>query len=146
MWASYIFHFFEGIVTSKLMKNLILFCILYVAMSNIHFSGFDNVKNDLPNTYVSELKFPSKLLLGKDLFICKRVFKQKGVVSKLHICSNGLGKIWASYIFHFFEGILTSKHMKNLILFCILYVAMSNIHFSGFDNVKMTCQTHTCKY
>ena len=33
--------------------------------------------------------------------------------------------------------------MKNLIFFCNLYVAMSNIHFSGLDNVKLTCITHT---
>ena len=24
----------------------------------------------------------------------------------------------------------------------LVYIAMSNIHFSGLDNVKMTCQTH----
>ena len=30
--------------------------------------------------------------------------------------------------------------MKNLIFFCIIYVAMSNIHFSGLDNVKMNAK------
>jgi len=39
------------------------FGIIYDAMSNIHFSGLDNVKITLQNTYV--LKIPSKLLLGK---------------------------------------------------------------------------------
>ena len=45
------------------MKNLIFFCSLYVAISNIHFSGLDNVKM----TCITH-KFPSKLLLGKDMF------------------------------------------------------------------------------
>ena len=35
-------------------------------MSYIHFSGLDNVKITLPNTYV--VKLPSNLLLGKDMF------------------------------------------------------------------------------
>ena len=35
-------------------------------------------------------------------FTRNRVFKHKVVVSNLHVCCNGLGKIWASYIFHFF--------------------------------------------
>jgi len=45
------------------MKKLIFFCIIYVAMSNIHFSGLDNVKM----TCIAH-KFLSKLLLGKDIF------------------------------------------------------------------------------
>ena len=45
------------------MKNLIFFCIRYVAISNIHFSGLDNVKI----TCITH-KIPSKLLLGKDMF------------------------------------------------------------------------------
>ena len=32
--------------------------------------------------------------------------------------------------------------MKILIFFSITYVAISNIHFLGLDNVKMTCITH----
>ena len=36
---------------------------MYVAMSNIHFSGLDNVKM----TCITH-KFPSKLLLGKGMF------------------------------------------------------------------------------
>ena len=43
--------------------------------------------------------------------------------------------------FTFLERILTSTHMKKFNIFCIIYVAMSNIHFSGLDNVKMTCIT-----
>ena len=69
------------------------------------------------------------------------VFKQKGVVFILRVCCNGLGEMWDSYIFHFLQRILTSTHKKNLIFFCIIYFAMSNIHFSGLDNVKMICQT-----
>ena len=38
----------------------------------------------------------------KFLFTRNRVFKHKGVVSKPHVCCNGLGKMWASYIFHTF--------------------------------------------
>ena len=36
------------------------------------------------------------------LFTDNRVFKHKGVVSNLHVCCNGLVKMWGSYIFHFF--------------------------------------------
>ena len=43
--------------------------------------------------------------------------------------------------FSFLQRILTTTHMKKLNIFCIIYVAMSNIHFSGLDNVKMTCIT-----
>ena len=35
-------------------------------------------------------------------FTINGVFKHKGVVSNLHVCCNGLRKMWASYIFHFF--------------------------------------------
>ena len=35
----------------------------------------------------------------KFLFTRNRVFKHKGVVTNLHVCCNGLGKMWASYIF-----------------------------------------------
>ena len=58
--------FLQRILTSTQMKKFNIFCIINVAMSNIHFSGLDNDKITLPNTYV--LKFPSKLLLGKDMF------------------------------------------------------------------------------
>ena len=44
MWASYIFHFFTNNYNLHTWKILIFFCIIYVAMSNIHFSGFDNAK------------------------------------------------------------------------------------------------------
>ena len=58
------FTFLQRILTSAQMKSLIFFCNIYVAMSNIHFSGLDNVKM----TCITH-KFPSKLLLGKDMFI-----------------------------------------------------------------------------
>jgi len=77
-------------------------------------------------------------------FSRNRIFKQKKAVSNLHVCSNGLGKMWASYIFHFSTRILTYTHTKNLIFFCIIDVAMSNNLFSALDNIKMTCQTHKC--
>ena len=38
----------------------------------------------------------------KFLFTPNRVFKHKRVVSNQYVCCNGLGKMWASYIFHFF--------------------------------------------
>ena len=47
------------------MKKFNIFCIIYVAMSNIHFSGLDNEK--WLAKHIST-KFPSKLLLGKDMF------------------------------------------------------------------------------
>ena len=65
-------------------------------------------------------------------------FKHKEVVSNLQVCSNGLGKMWASYIFPFFTRILTSTNRKKFNIFCIIYVAIPNIHFSCLDNVKMT--------
>ena len=47
----------------------------------------------------------------------------------------------------FLHEILTSTHMKNFNnFFCIIYVAMSNIHFSALDNVKMTCQNIRTKF
>ena len=52
------------------------------------------------------------------------------------------GKCELHTYFTFLRRILTYTHMKNLIFFCITYVAISNIHFSGLDNVKMTCITH----
>jgi len=45
------------------MKKFNIFFHKYVAISNIHFSGLDNVKL----TCITH-KFPSKLLLGKDMF------------------------------------------------------------------------------
>ena len=48
--------------------------------------------------------------------------------------------------FTFLQRILTSTHMKIFkIFFCIIFVAMSNIHFSCLDKVKMTCHTHKYK-
>ena len=52
------------------------------------------------------------------------------------------GKCELHTYFTFLQRILTSTHMKYLIFFCIIYFAISNIHFSGLDNVKMTCITH----
>ena len=51
------------------------------------------------------------------------------------------GKCELHTYFTFLQRILTSKHMKKFNIFRIIYVVMSNIHFSGHDNVKMTCIT-----
>jgi len=81
--------------------------------------------------------------IWKFLFTSKRVCKHKEVVSNVRVCSNGLGKKWPSYTFHFCTK--NSKlHTYEIIkyFFRIIYVAMSNIQISALDNVKMTCQTH----
>ena len=81
--------------------------------------------------------------IWKYLITINRIFKHKEVVSNLHVCSNGLGKMSASNIFHFSPRILTSKPMKIFNnFFCIIYDAMSNKQLSGLDNDKITCQTH----
>ena len=77
----------------------------------------------------------------KFFFTRNRVFKHKGVVSKLHVCCNGLRKMWAWYIYHFFTKNSNTHTYEKFNIFCIIYVAMSNIHFSGHDNVEMTCIT-----
>ena len=72
------------------------------------------------------------------MFTRNQVFKHKEVVSNLHVCCNGLGKMWASYIFHFFTRNSITTHTKKFnIFFCIIYFALSNIHFSALDNVKL---------
>jgi len=52
------------------------------------------------------------------------------------------GKCELHKYYTFLQRILTSTHMKKFHIFCIIYVAMSSIHFSGLDNVQMTCKTH----
>jgi hypothetical protein len=61
------------------------------------------------------------------LFTRNRVFKHKVVVSNLHICSNGLGKIWASYIFHFPSTILTSTNTKIFNFFFAYFISQCPI-------------------
>ena len=78
----------------------------------------------------------------KFLYTHNRVFKHKGIVSNLHVCCNGLGKMCVHTYFTFLQRIHPPYIWKNLIFFFIIYVAMSNIHFSGLDNIKMTCQAH----
>ena len=46
------------------------------------------------------------------------------------------GKCELHTYFTFLQGILTSTHTKKFNIFCIIYVAMANIHFSGLNNVK----------
>ena len=57
--------------------------------------------------------------------MCTRswVFKHKEVVSKQHICRNGLGKMWSSYIFHFSTTIITSTHTKIFNIFFAEYMS-----------------------
>ena len=76
----------------------------------------------------------------KFLFTRNRVLQHKVVDSNLHVCCNGLGKCELHTFFTFLQRILTSTH-ENFNFFCIIYVAMSNIHYSDHDNVKMTCIT-----
>ena len=53
------------------------------------------------------------------------------------------GKCELHTYFTFLQRILTSTHMKKfIIIFFIIYFAISNIHFLGLDNVKMTCIKH----
>ena len=80
--------------------------------------------------------------IWKYFFTSNRAFKHKEFISNLHVCSNGLWKIWASYIFHLSIRILASTHKKLYNIFRITGGAISNIHFSPLYNIKMTCQTH----
>jgi hypothetical protein len=57
------------------------------------------------------------MIIWKYLFTCNRVILPKDVVSNLHVCSNGLGKIWPSYTFNFSKGFLTSTHKKGFNIF-----------------------------
>ena len=64
------------------------------------------------------------------MFTSTRVFKHGEVVSNLHVCSNGLGKMWPSYTFHFSTRILTSTHTKVFnILFAIYMSRCPTINF-----------------
>ena len=49
------------------------------------------------------------------------------------------GKCEPHTYFTFFTKNSNLHTYKKFNIFCIIYVAMSNIHFSGLDNVKMTC-------
>jgi len=80
--------------------------------------------------------------IWKYLLTCNWVFKHKEIISNMHVSSNGVGKMWASYIFHFYKISYLHTYESILYLFEIIYDAMTNIHFSALDNVKMTCQTH----
>ena len=51
------------------------------------------------------------------MFKSNRVFKQKEVVSNLHVCSNGLEKMWTSYTFQFLQEYLPPHIRKNLKFF-----------------------------
>ena len=72
------------------------------------------------------------------LFTRNRVFKHKGIVYNLHVCCSGLGKMWASYIFHFFthNSNLHKYEKFNIFLYFICRHVQHSL--SGLDNVKMT--------
>ena len=53
----------------------------------------------------------------KFFFARNRVFKHKVLVSNLHVCCNGLGKMWASYILHFFTKNSNFHTYKNFNIF-----------------------------
>ena len=57
------FTFLQSFLNSTHMKNFNIFFLIYVAISNIQFLGLDNVK-----MICITHKFPSKLLLRKDMF------------------------------------------------------------------------------
>ena len=54
---------------------------------------------------------------GNFLFTINRLFIPKEDVSNLHDYSNGLGKMWPSYSFHFSTRILNSTHKKGFKIF-----------------------------
>jgi len=62
------------------------------------------------NVLFSSSKCEKKNPLKHFLFTRNRVFKHKEFVSNLQVCSYGLWKMWASYIFHLSTRILTSTH------------------------------------
>ena len=53
----------------------------------------------------------------KFFFPSNGVYKHKDIVSNMHVCSNGLWKLWPSYTFHFSKRILTSTHTKEINIF-----------------------------
>ena len=59
----------------------------------------------------------------KFLFTRKRVFKHKEFVSSQQVYSNGLGKMWDSYIFVFATRIQTSTNTKVFNIFFKLYMS-----------------------
>ena len=62
------------------------------------------------NVYLNNNKINEKLEIF--LFTLNRLFKHKEDVSNQYVCTNELGKIWVSYIFHYSTRIITSTHPK----------------------------------
>ena len=71
------------------------------------------VSTQKTNVYINFNKNNENLEI---FFTSNRVFKHKEVVSKLHVWSNGLGKMWPSNTFHFSTRILTYT-LKGLNIF-----------------------------
>jgi len=59
------------------------------------------------------------------LFTRNWLFKHKEVVSNLHVCSNGIGKIWVSCIFQFSTRNLSSTHTEEFKIFFAKYMTRS---------------------
>jgi len=88
--------------------------ILTVRSSSMKdYSSHYGVRTKKTNVYINFNKINEIL----NFFTRIRVFKHKDVFSKQHVCRNGLGKMWASYIFHFSTRIVTSIHTKGFNIF-----------------------------
>jgi len=79
------------------------------------------------------------------LFTSNQVLKHKEVVSNLHVCCNGPGRIGTSYIFHLSTRILTSTHTKGFNFFSHYICRDVQQSISDLDNNKKTCQTISTK-
>ena len=89
-------------------------------MSNIHFSGLDNVKMNCITH-----KFPSKLLLGKDMFTLTFVWPWK----------------WNQY---FYLGIWEDVHSKIIFLPSFQYVTRLNSQNRNETSLLMNPDTLIC--
>ena len=78
-----------------------------------------------------------------NLFSCNRLFKHNEVVSILHVCSNGLGKMCDSYTFHFSTRILTLTHAKWINIFSHNICPTINFQLSIMS--KWLCKTISTK-
>ena len=99
---------------------------------------FSSMKDYTCHYAVSKLKTNvyinfNKIIVKFEIFFTpNRVFKQKGVVSNLHVCCNGIGKMWASFIFYFFTRNSKPHTWKNLKFF--LHNICRNVQHSIFSS------------
>ena len=85
---------------------------LYIDSQVLEYEGLTSHFGVNTKKQTSTLNSIKIMRIWKFLFTRSRVLKHKVVVSNLHVCSNGLGKMRASNIFHFSTRNLTSIHMK----------------------------------